>query len=179
MSPTTKDAGIEKLDGSNYKLWSYKMMMVLMSKGLWVCVSSSRGCSPHTLQKAHAEIVLRILDAQILHVYDFTTPEEVWKKLKSIHEGKNVASRMWLKEKFSSFRYTSTSMEKHIEELESLTLSMASAGCKPDEDDVCIVLLRSLPAKYESLVQAYRMNVVKISFSDIVNRLIAEDIRQN
>ena len=179
MSPTTKDASIEKLDGTNYKMWSFKMKTVLMSKNLWACIENPTHETPtEMMQKAYAEIIIRISDSQILHVMTATSPQEVWMVLQKIHANKDIASKMWLKEKFMTFRYNSPSMEKHIEELESLVMSMSGAGCKPDEDDICMVLLRSLPAKYESLVQAHRMSVTTLSFGDIVNRLISEDIRQ-
>ncbi|KAE8891950.1 hypothetical protein PF005_g7760 [Phytophthora fragariae] len=41
MSPRNDDSKlkVEAFDGSNYALWSYKMKMYLMSKGLWGAVS--------------------------------------------------------------------------------------------------------------------------------------------
>ena len=69
MSPTTKETSFDKLDGTNYKMWSFKMKLVLMSKNLWNCVECpTADTTPEAMQKAYAEIVLRISDAQILHV---------------------------------------------------------------------------------------------------------------
>ena len=39
-------------------------------------------------------------------------------------------------------------------------------------------MLRSLPPSYESLVQAFRMAVTSFKFSDLVSKLIAEEVRQ-
>ena len=40
MSPSNDFSfKIEPFDGSNYAVWSYKMKMFLMSKGLWGAVS--------------------------------------------------------------------------------------------------------------------------------------------
>ena len=62
-------------------------------------------------------------------------------------------------------------------ELEDLVMKMNSANCGPSEEDVCAVMLRSLPASYESLVQAFRMSVSSFNFSDLVSKLIAEEVR--
>lgn len=89
-----------------------------------------------------------------------------------------MASRLWLKEKFASFKYTATDMSAHVMELERLVLEMNGAECRPSEEDVCATMLRSLPASYESLVQAFRMSVTTFSFRHLVSKLIAEDLRQ-
>ena len=89
-----------------------------------------------------------------------------------------MASRLWLKEKFASFKYTASSISGHVMELEDLVLKMQSANCGPSEEDICAVLLRSLPPSYESLVQAFRMAATSVHFSDLVSKLIAEEVRQ-
>ena len=69
-------------------------------------------------------------------------------------------------------------MSEHVTELEGLVMKMKSANCGPGEEDVCTVLLRSLPASYEILVQAFRMSITSFNFSDLVSKLIAEEVRQ-
>ncbi|GAB9477250.1 reverse transcriptase, partial [Globisporangium polare] len=154
------------------------MMMYLRSRGLWGQVEGSAPADPALMEKAHAAIVLGLTDSQVLHVIATTTAAEAWGVLQRLNESKDMASRMWLKEKFSTFRYTASSMEKHFEELEALVLQMGGAGCRPDEDDVCATLLRSLPASFEGLVQAFRMSVTKFAYGDVISRVLAEDIRQ-
>uniref|UniRef100_H3H7C1 CCHC-type domain-containing protein n=1 Tax=Phytophthora ramorum TaxID=164328 RepID=H3H7C1_PHYRM len=103
---------------------------------------------------------------------------EAWDKLEKFHRAQDVANRLWLKEKFSSFKYTTSSVSKHVTELEQLVLEMKSAGCEPSDEDVCATLLRSLPASYESLVQAFRMSMTELKLTDLVDKLIAEEVRQ-
>ena len=52
------------------------------------------------------------------------------------------------------------------------------AGCGPSEENVCAVMLRSLPSSDESLVQTFRMSVSSFNFCDLVSKLIAEEARQ-
>ena len=89
----------------------------------------------------------------------------------------DIASRLWLKERFSSFKYTATKMSAHLTELERLVLDMTKVGCSPSEEDVCATLLRSLPYQFDSLVQAFCMSVTRFSFSNLVSKLIAEEVR--
>uniref|UniRef100_H3H953 Integrase catalytic domain-containing protein n=1 Tax=Phytophthora ramorum TaxID=164328 RepID=H3H953_PHYRM len=169
---------MEPFDGSNYTLWSYKMKMYLMSKGLWEAVEGKAEATSSKEQQAHAAIVLNLNDSQLMHVVTAKSAKEAWEKLEKFHRAQDVANRLWLKEKFSSFKYTTSSVSKHVTELEQLVLEMKSAGCEPSDEDVCATLLRSLPASYESLVQAFRMSMTELKLADLVGKLIAEEVRQ-
>uniref|UniRef100_H3H9M2 Uncharacterized protein n=1 Tax=Phytophthora ramorum TaxID=164328 RepID=H3H9M2_PHYRM len=178
MSLYTPKFKTEPFDGSNYTLWSYKMKMYLMSKGLWEAVEGKAEASSSKEQQAHAAIVLNLNDSQLMHVVTAKSAKEAWEKLEKFHRAQDVANRLWLKEKFSSFKYTTSSVSKHVTELEQLVLEMKSAGCEPSDEDVCATLLRSLPASYESLVQAFRMSMTELKLTDLVGKLIAEEVRQ-
>ena len=178
MSPTSAKLQADKFDGTNYRLWSYKMEMYLRAKGLWEHVEESVEADPILNGKAQAEIVMALSDGQLMHCIHAKSAKMVWMILKRINERKDVTSKMMLKEKFATFKYSGGNMSKHVEDLERLILSMDSAGCRPDEDDVCMTLLRSLPSQYESLVQAIRINMVKFSFIDIAGKIASEELRQ-
>uniref|UniRef100_H3GFU7 Uncharacterized protein n=1 Tax=Phytophthora ramorum TaxID=164328 RepID=H3GFU7_PHYRM len=113
MSPSTDTKfKVEPFDGSNYSLWSYKMKMYLMSKGLWEAVSGEAGSTAKE-QQAHAAIVLNLNDSQLMHVVTSTTAKEAWDTLKKFHKTQDMANRLWLKEKFSAFKFTASSVGKH------------------------------------------------------------------
>lgn len=153
-------------------------MMYLRSRGLWGQMDKSKPLDLSLKEQAHAAIVLSLADSQVLHVVATTTAAEAWAVLKGLNESRDMASRMWLKEKFATFCFSLSTMKKHFEELEALVLQMSSAGCRPDEDDVCATLLRSVLSSFEGLVQAFRMSVGKFSYGDVMSRVLAEDIRQ-
>ncbi|CAI5746374.1 unnamed protein product [Peronospora destructor] len=179
MSPSN-DTGskVEPFDGSNYVLWSYKMKMYLMSKGLWEVVAGESKVPQAKEQQAHAAIVLNLSDSQLMHVVTASCAREAWLMLEKFHRSQDMANRLWLKEKFASFKYTAAGMNGHLMELEDLVMKMKSANCGPSEEDVCAVMLRSLPTSYKSLVQAFRMSVTSFDFSCLVSKLIAEEVRQ-
>uniref|UniRef100_A0AAV1T9P9 CCHC-type domain-containing protein n=1 Tax=Peronospora matthiolae TaxID=2874970 RepID=A0AAV1T9P9_9STRA len=89
-----------------------------------------------------------------------------------------MASRLWLKKKFASFKHTASDMTSHVMELEQLVLKMNEAECGLSEEDMCATMLRSLPISCESLVQAFRISVTTFSFTDLVSTIIAEEIRK-
>ena len=177
---SSNDSGfkVEPFDGSNYGLWSYKMKMYLMSKGLWGVLAGDETTSVAKEQQAHAAIVLNLSDSQLMHVIDAATAREPWGRLAQFHHSQDMANRLWLKEKFASFSYTASSMSSHVMEMEDLVMKLKRANCGPSEEDVCAVMLRSLPPCYESLVQAFRMSVTTFSFSDLLSNLISEEVRQ-
>ena len=180
MSPNSDiTLKMELFDGSNYSLWAFKMKMYLMSKGLWEAVEDGSNITTAKAQQAHAAIVLSLSDSQLMHVVNSTSAREAWGALAKFHHTQDMANRLWLKEKFASFKYTATSISAHVTELERLVMDMRGANCAPSEEDVCATMLRSLPVSYESLVQAFRMSVTQFSFSDLVSKLIAEEVRKN
>ena len=89
-----------------------------------------------------------------------------------------MSNLLWLKEKFASFKYASSIMSGHVMELYDLVMKLRRANCVASEEYVCAVLLRSLPSIFDSLVQAFRMSVIRFSFSDVVRELIAEEVCQ-
>ena len=150
-----------------------------MSKGLWSAVSGDEAVSVAKEQQAHAAIVLSLADLQLMHVIGSETARDAWGKLAMFHRTQDMASRLWLKEKFASFKYTASSISGHVMELEDLVMKMQSANCRPSEEDICAVMLRSLPPSYESLVQAFRMVVTSFKFSDLVSKRIDKEARQS
>ena len=142
MSPNSDISfKIEPFDGSNYGLWSFKMKMLLMSKGLWSAVSGDEAVSVAKEQQAHAAIVLSLADSQLMHVIGSENARAAWGKLAMFHRTQDMASRLWLKEKFASFKYTASNISGHVMELEDLVLKMQSANCGPSEEDICAEVL--------------------------------------
>lgn len=154
------------------------MKMYLMSKELWEAADNGTATAEKE-QQAHAAIVLNLSDSQLMHIVHTNSAREAWVSLAQVHRTQDMASRLWLKERFASFKYTAKDMSTHVMELERLVLEMNGASCGPGEEDVCATLLRSLPASYESLIQAFRMSVTQFSFKDLVSKLIAEEVRKN
>ena len=118
MSPSNDSAPkLEPLNGTNYTLWAFKMKMYLMSKGLWEAVDGGSTTAAKE-QQAHAAIVLNLSDAQLMHVVRTESAREAWIALAQIHRTQDMAKRLWLKEKFATFKYTAADMSAHVMELQ-------------------------------------------------------------
>ncbi len=176
MSPSTMDK-VGKFDGSNYQLWAYKMRMFLTAKGLWGYVDGSAPKDTEKAGQAHANVVLRLEDSQLVHVMKCKTAKDVWQALEAMNQQKDMSTKMWLKQKYATFRFNSDCLAKHLEELEKLLLEMQSADCMPEEEDICATLLRSLPSQYDMLVQAVRMSMQNVAYSALVMKIKSEEIR--
>ena len=84
---------------------------------------------------------------------------------------------MYLKERFSSFKYESGTINEHLRKFEELLVEMAVATCAPDESDQVACLLRSLPNEYESLVQALRLSFVTVTKEAAIRVIKNESVR--
>ncbi|CEG38837.1 uncharacterized protein PHALS_08888 [Plasmopara halstedii] len=81
MSPNSEDyAKPARFDGSDYLLRAYKMQMFLLSRGVHDVDNVKK-------QKAHAAIVLNLVDNQLQHVISADSAADLWMVLRRIHEG--------------------------------------------------------------------------------------------
>ena len=69
-------------------------------------------------------------------------------------------------------------MSAHVTEIERLVLKTNGANSAPSQDDVYATMRPSLSPSYESLIQVFRMSVTQFGFSDLVSKLIAEEVQQ-
>lgn len=125
---STSIHSIDKLDGSNYYAWKFKIRMVLIDKELWGVVGGSEarpqendGAWKKKDEKALATICLTIKDSELVHVRSCTTSADAWKKLGEVYETKSLARRLFLKRKlFTSRLEDGESMQEHINKITTL-----------------------------------------------------------
>ena len=86
-------------------------------KGIWEAVDATSGVSEAKEQQAHAAIVLNLSDTQLMHVITTISAREAWGALAQVHRTQDMASRLRLKEKFATFKYTAPDMSAHVLEL--------------------------------------------------------------
>ena len=70
----------------------------------------------------HEAIVLNLANSQLLHVIGAETARAAWGNRASFHYTQGMANRLWLTEKFASFKYNASSISAHVTELEELEL---------------------------------------------------------
>ena len=97
---------------------------MLVSKGLWNAVSGEKTSTIAKEQQVHVAIVLSLADSQLMHVIVSKTARDAWGKLAIFHRTQDMANRLWLKEKVSSFKYTASSISSHDTEFKELVLKI-------------------------------------------------------
>lgn len=86
MSPMESKIMIDKFDGTNYRLWAYKMEMHLKAKGLWDHVTEAVTHDNDKNGKAQALIVLALSDQQLLHCIGAKSAKDAWIRLKAVND---------------------------------------------------------------------------------------------
>ncbi|KAL7684299.1 hypothetical protein Plhal304r1_c036g0110561 [Plasmopara halstedii] len=81
--------------------------MFLTAKGLWRYVDGTATENTEKSSQAIANIALRLEDSQLIHVMNATTAHEMWHGLEAMNQQKDMSTKMWLKEKYATFRYSS------------------------------------------------------------------------
>ena len=142
------------------------MKLLLVSKGLWNAISGEEAVTIAKEQQTHAAIVLSLADSQLMHVIGSKVARDAWGEAGNFYGTQDMATRLGLKEKLSSFKYTASIISSHVTKLEEFVPTMQSENCGPSEEDICAMMLRSLPPSYDSLVKAFRMVAKSFKFND-------------
>jgi hypothetical protein len=102
-----------KLDGSSYINWKFKLQTMMEGYGIWTIEngdeakpSVTRGATTTSIQdwekrENKAKVLLRmsVKDSKILHIRDCKTSNDTWTTLKDLYETKNTNQVLFLKSK--------------------------------------------------------------------------------
>ena len=93
----------EKLNGTNYHQWKFRIKLILMKEGLWKIMEGKRKAPASdskdttALEKwetdcdnVFATLCLAITNSEMSHIEECTTAAEVWAKLAKVYEAKGV-----------------------------------------------------------------------------------------
>lgn len=83
---------IEKLNGENYSVWSFKIKAYMQEKECWEAISEQKPTEAKKLeewnkknQKALNSIILSIANSQIIHIKNSNSAKEAWEQLQEEH----------------------------------------------------------------------------------------------
>jgi len=189
MSTNNNLYSIEKLDGTNFQAWKFKIKMVLIDKELWAYVDGDKKTAPTNAeqlaiwqskdQRALSTICLSVKDTELVHLVACDTSAKAWKKLHDVHEDKGLARRLFLKRAFVSTRFKDgESMQEHINRIVGLTQQLASIGAPVPDEDIAITLLCSLPDSYDNLIVALESRAEALTAEFVTARLLQEETRR-
>lgn len=149
-----------RLNNQNFAVWKMRMEMYLKREELWSVIKDDKP-DPVTDdwtksdEKALAMIVLAIEDSQLNLMRGVDSALAAWNKLKEFHEKTSMTSRVALLRRICSLNMCEgDNIEKHLYELEELFDKLACAGQEMEMSLKIVMIYRSLPESYGSLVTA-------------------------
>lgn len=106
---------VKKLDGDNFFTWKFSMELILNAKSLWDCVTGrvERPTNQDALKKfekadseAKAIIALSINEGHQALIRGCKTSKEILDAIGSHYERRNRQSRLYLRRKLNSIKFT-------------------------------------------------------------------------
>jgi len=107
---------IDKFNGENFRLWKFRMEMVLASMDLWEIVEETEEPPPkdgdakeikeynRRAKKALSIISLSLVNSQLAHIKHCKGPAEAWKALCNVHETKSLSNILFVRRKFFTIK---------------------------------------------------------------------------
>ena len=151
---------VQKLNGENYPVWSYKLQLMLIRDDLWSVIKDP---TPILIDaawrkkddQARALIGLMVEDNQLMHIMAADTARAAWDTLKEYHQKATLTSKVHLLKRLCRLVLKeSGDMEEHINTFSNYVTQLAALGqCLPD-DLMAALLLGSLPESFDTLVTA-------------------------
>ncbi|KHJ41275.1 zinc knuckle [Trichuris suis] len=159
MNTTGGKDSITLLHGGNYICWRTKVKAILIGDDLWGIVNVPKPGAPTTAwqkqnNKAMALMTLSIEDSQLLHIANCDTGFKMWEKLQKQFARSSFGSQLYLRRKLYGIRFTSRSMQNHINSVLEVVELLKGAGTEITTGELVAVLLCSLPESYSGLVTA-------------------------
>ena len=110
------------------------------------------------------------------------TAHDMWTKLAQLYMTKSLPTRIYLKQKFYSFKMDEDkSMDDSVDEFTKLVNDLESLDVKIDDEDQAIFLLNSLPKPYEQLRDTLKYGRNKLSLDEVISAAYSKehDLKQH
>ena len=91
---------------------------------------------------------------------------------------KGIFNRVYLKEQFHTLQMTrGATISDHLSVLNGIVSELETLRIKMDNEDKALRLILSLPSSYEPMKPILIHRKEKILFSEVINKLLSEEIR--
>src|SRR6516165_2995933 len=186
-SISTSKLKIERFDGTgDFAIWRMKMLALLGNMGLDEALEGEDALpekwtankKKEVLKKAYNTLILSLSDKVCRQISYEKTTEEVWSKLDTLYMKKTLSNRLYLKEKFFTFKMVeSIRLQDHIDEFVKLCNDLENIQIKYDDEDKAMVLLQSLPKSYENFVDILKHGRESLSLDYVISALNSKDLQ--
>ena len=107
-----------------------------------------------------------------------TTALGVWKALERDYQTKTLPNRIYMKQRFASFKMDDhKSIEENLDIFLKLVSDLASLNINISDEDQAIQVLSSLPQQYDSLVDMlYGTAKETLTMNDVINSAYSKEV---
>lgn len=154
---------IETLNRVNYDTWKLQMQALLIENDAWGYVNgeipkplptannASEIAAWITADKAKSDVILSISPSELKQVKGCVTSREVWLKLEGIYQSKGPARKATLLKKLMLQRMDDGGdLKDHLGKFFDVVDKLEEMEVRIDQDLLSVMLLYSLPEKYEN-----------------------------
>nr|KYP63309.1 Retrovirus-related Pol polyprotein from transposon TNT 1-94 [Cajanus cajan] len=132
------------------------------------------------LKKAYSAILLSLGDEVLREVAEEKTAMEIWKKLESLYLKRSLANRLYLKKRLYTLQMEEEkSLKKHVDDFNKIILDLKSIDVKIDDEDQAIILLSSLPKRFEHFVDTMLYGKASLIMAEVKATLNSKEIQRN
>lgn len=151
-----------RLNNSNYRLWKFNVDAVLKGQGLLGIVQGKIKFNDTVSQeqkdlwmkrdgKAMGILISSIEKDQANHVLSCTDSNEVYEKLKNIHDKQSEVKVMCLYEEYFSLKmHEDESVAAYVSKVSSLAAEIEAQGEKLSDNIKMVRIISSLPPRYQN-----------------------------
>lgn len=162
-SSTGSTSIVEKLDGTNYPTWMFKMTTFLKVKGLWSVIedpppegAEDRASWEKRDLEALNAIVQTLSGAQTSYVINQTTARGVWTKLQEVSRGRITERRLSLRRKLNGLRWEKAdNATRYMHRVESVAEELRTLGDFLEDAEIASIALQGLPRMYHAVARSF------------------------
>lgn len=170
-----------QFDGSNFREWSYRVQLILKSKGLSKYLTElppTPKTDEWSKQDAEAQRILtdRINSEQLELVMSKKTAKEVFDEIRSVYESKNAIGCLQVKRRLLQFKFEKgTDPRVHVTQFEKLINEIREKGNELSSTDVISHFLLTLPEDFDNIVAYFdALRAEERTLPTLKNRFIQE-----
>jgi len=183
-----------KLDGSNYANWKFKMQTLMEGLGVWTIAKggedkpdATAGATAASIadwdkRENKAKVLLRmsVKDSLIPHIRDCQTSKATWTTLKELYETTNTNRILSLKSKLLSVKMESNeSVCTFISRIKDLKDKLGDIGEKVPNTDLVTLTLNGMPEEYQMFITGIAARATAPTFEELTGILIQEEERRS
>ena len=175
---------IEKLDGTNYRTWSFDMEMTLKMNDLWDIISEDQDEDGKKKpaawikkdQKVFGMIVLSVKTTEKNALRSCKTAKEAWNCLETMYSGKQVHRLLEKLNELTNLQLKQfTTMSEYARTIRCTMDELAEVDMELTDTAQKAYILNGLPIEYRSLINSLESQLKQLNIDELVARLLSEE----